>query len=95
MTRFHVDESAIGFGVRSVLAVGFITEPSPCGVGSKFVMESPLQDNNFFSPGMNVRIELGIGLPFDEGDTLGSMLVKGHDGKAAHHALAPRLIALL
>ena len=94
MARLDVDESAIRFGVRGVIAVGFITEPSACGVGTKFVMEGALQDDDFFATGVDVGIELSIRLPFNEGDTLGSMLMEGHDGEAVHHALSPRLVAL-
>ena len=57
-------------------------------------MEGSLQNDDFLAAGVDVRIELGIGLPFNEGNTLGPMLVEGHDGEAAHHAWTPRLIAL-
>ena len=94
MARLYVDEGAVRFGVWGVLAVRFISEPSARGVGSEFVVEGSLQDDDLFATGVDVRIELSVGLPFDEGDTLGSMLMEGHDGEAAHEALSPRLITL-
>ena len=94
VTSFYVDEGTVRFGVRGVFAVGFVTEPGACGVGPEFVMEGSLEHDDLFATGVDVRVELGVGFPFDEGDTFEPMLVERHYGEAVNHTLAPGLIVL-
>jgi hypothetical protein len=58
-----INQSALAFGERRMLAIAGTTYPASLGVGPKLIVKNAIQDINFLAAGMHVGIKHRIGSP--------------------------------
>jgi hypothetical protein len=63
MPYFDVNEGALFFSERSMLAIAGTTYPASLGVGPKLIVKDAIQNENFLAAGMHVGIKHRIGSP--------------------------------
>ena len=63
MPYFDVNEGALFFGKRGMFAIARTAYPASLGVGPKLIVKDAIQDVNFFTARVNMRVKYRIGSP--------------------------------
>lgn len=91
MPNLDVNERPLGPRERGVLAPARVSQPGSGRILPEFIMEYAIKDQDFFTAGVRMRIEAGMGHPRHQGRTDPVKLMKRHHLQTWNKAGAPTL----